>query len=204
MRLPIRALFALVLLLATSSVVFAAPGARISDYTIAEEQLVVTITDEDGEREVLAEKSGMHSGSQVLIVDSGYAILYQTRGTATGGYENETHAIKRFDVNGTKKTLLNEPLKVQNLREVRAKKGRIAYVVSMADGGAGIPTLFVVESTLGKIWQKDAARFSGARNGTVVVALFPDGEDGVDAPSLGNFYLDLDRTLDHAYRDYHY
>ena len=177
----------------------AAPAAKIVAHRVAKDNLYVTIRDGQKTKEVLVEKKVPYQ-PHVLIVDGGYAIIYQTRGSAPGGYENETDAVKRYNVNGVKKTILNKPLNVFRLREVRAKSTRNVYVISMADGGAGISTLYLADFTKGELWEQGAARFAGIRNGKVIVSLYTQGEDGVDAPPIGNLYLDLDKLLNEAYK----
>lgn len=178
----------------------AAPSAKFVGYRVsADGQLYATVEKGDGPSDILVEKQ-VRAGTQALVVDGGYALLYHARGSAQGGYENESEAVRRYDVRGTKKTVLDKPLKVRRLREVRAKSTRPVYVVSMADGGAGISTLYLVDSTKGEIWSRGAAQFESARDGKVTVALYPHGEDGVDAPSTGKLTLDLDALLDKAYR----
>lgn len=183
---------------ATSS--HAAPNPKITDWKIANEQLVVTIKDEMGAKQVIAESSGMKnhfSSPEAMIVGGGYAIIYQAPGVTGGGFEGENHAVKHFDIYGTKKTLFDKPLRVQRLREVRTTKGYPLYVVSMQDGGAGIPHLYLVDKMKGEIWSKGAARMTGARSGKLIVALYPEGEEAgyEDAKPIGTTYLDLDRIV---------
>ena len=193
-------LAALCLLASLSSSSHAAPNPKITDYEVFKGQLLVTITDDMGKKQVVAEKSGMTNffgEPQALIVGGGYGLIYQAPGSAPGGFEGETQAVKHFNVNGVKTILLNEPLRVNRIREVRSATGYPLYVVSMQDGGAGIPSLFLVDRQKGVIWQKFAARLSGNRNGKLVVALYPEGEEAgyENTKAIGTTYLDLDRMV---------
>ena len=184
------------LYLVTSS--HAAPKPQITAWKVANEQLVVTIKDAMGSKQVIAESSGMKnffSEPEAMIVGGGYALIYQAPGVTGGGFEGENHAVKCFNINGYKKTLLDKPLRVNRIREVQARIGeRRLYVISMADGGAGIPYLYLVDITEGELWRQSAARMTGARNGKLIVALYPQGEEAgyEDAKSIGALYLDLD------------
>ncbi len=203
MKIKLRSMtFVLLALLVVVTSSHAATNAKITDWKVANEQLIVTIKDAAGTKQVIAEPSGMKvqfGDPEALIVGGGYAIIYQTPGTAKYGYEGETHAVKHFDINGTKKTLLNKPLRVQHIREVRTTKGYPLYIVSMADGGAGIPYLYIVDKMKGEIWGKGAARMSGARSGKLIVALYPEGEEAgyEDTKPIGTIYLDIDRMVSH-------
>ena len=197
---PFRA-FALALFVALclSASAQSAPNPRIVDWKIANEQLVVTIADEMGKKQVIAESgmSGRFSDPQALIISGGYALIYQAPGTAKGGFEGETQSVKHFDIYGTKTTLLNKPLRLNRIREVESDKGYKLYVVSMQDGGAGIPYVYLVDRQKGEIWHRFAARMTGARNGKLIVALYPEGEAAgyPDAKPIGTTYLDLDRMV---------
>ena len=152
-------------------------------------------------KQISAEDSGMKnffSEPEVLIIGGGYAIVYLAPGVLGGGYEGENHAVKCFNLNGYKKTLLDKPLRVQRIREVKANVGeRRLYVISMADGGAGIPSLYLVDTTEGELWSQSAARMTGARNGKLIVALYPQGEEAgyAETQPIGTIYLDLDRIV---------
>ena len=196
-------LFAFALLAALCLVTnsHAAPKPQIVAWKVANEQLVVTIKDDMGSKQVVAEPAGMKvqfGDPQALIVGGGYAIVYQAPGVKGGGYEGENHAVKCFNINGYKKTLIDKPFRVNRIREVQATVGeRRLYVVSMADGGAGIPRLYLVDLTEGELWQQSAARMTGARNGKLIVALYPQGEEAgyEGTKSIGTLYLDLDRLV---------
>lgn len=180
----------------------AAPSPKITDWKVDNEQFIVTITDSMGKRQVIAESSGMKnflSEPQAMIVGGGHAIIYQAPGTAKSGFEGETQAVKRFDVDGIKATLLDEPLNVFRIRKVETNRTTL-YVVSMQDGGAGIPSLYLIHSMAGVLWKKSAARMTGARNGKLIVAFYPEGEEAgyPDAKPVGTIYLDLERLLDHT------
>ena len=200
LRCGVAGLIAVLLMLGVARLAWAAPNPKITGYQISKGQLIVTIKDEMGTKQVIAEKSGMTRFSeepQALIVGGGYGLIYRAPGSAKGGYEGETHAVKHFNIYGTKTTLLNEPLLVNRIREVRTTKGYPLYVVSMADGGAGIPYLFLVDKQEGVIWERGAARMTGARNGKLIVALYPEGEEAAypETKPIGTTYLDLDRMV---------
>ena len=201
MKLKIR-LFLLIMcaLFFAANSSHAASKPKITNWKVANEQLVVTIKDDMGSKQVIAESSGMKvqfGDPEVLVVGGGYAIIYQAPGVTGGGFEGENHAVKYFNINGNKKTLLDKPTRVQRIREVRSNNGRALYVVSMADGGAGIPSLYLVDLTEGELWSQGAARMTGARNGKLIVALYSQGEEAgyEDAKSVGTIYLDLDQLL---------
>lgn len=199
---PFRFVFAAALLMLIASTAWAAPRAKITAYTVtSDNQLLVTITGEDGAKPVVAEKSILSRSVKPLIIGGGYAILYPVRGTKPG-FEGETTALKYYDVNGYKKVLLDQGLGLDSVREVVSQAGHKLYVASMSDGGAGIPILYVVEAHLGTIWEKFAARMSGARNGKLVVALYSQGEEAgyEDAKPIGTSTIDLDRVRDYAYK----
>ena len=201
MTLKVRsALLTLLALLFVAISSHAAPKPQITNWKIADGQLVVTVTDATNTKQIVAEPSGMTgplADPQALIIDGGYAIIYQAPGTAPAGYEGETQSVKHFDVKGARKTLLNEPLQLNRIREVEVNLGsgvrHKLYIVSMQDGGAGIPSLYVVDTGLGLLWKKSAARMSGARNNKLIVALYPPGEEAgySETQPTRNLYLDL-------------
>ena len=198
-RLPIFAVLALLTFLLTT-ISQAKPAPRFTGYHLsADNVLYGTLEAGDGQRDVVIEKNTVYK-PQVLIVDGGYAIIYETQGMATGGYEGESRAVKRYDVNGVKTTVLDAPLKLFRLREAKGQSTRNVYVASMHDGGAGISNVYVFDRNGRQLWSRSAAGFAGTRNGKLVIALYPEGEDGVGAPSIGTVYLDIDKTLDGAYR----
>ena len=204
--LPKLRAFTLALLLACFiAAANAAPNPKITNYQVADGQLLVTIVDQLGERQAVAEGSGMSSmvgETQALIVGGGYAIIYKAPGNAKGGYEGETQSVKHFDIYGTKKTLLDKPIRVNRIREVRTTKGYPLYVVSMSDGGAGIPYVYLVDKMKGEIWGRGAARMTGARNGKLIVAIYPGGEESAypETKPIGTVYLDLDQMVDNMLR----
>lgn len=205
MKLTFRSiLLALLAVIFVVANVQAAPNPKITGYKVSDGQLLVTIVEPKGEKQLVAEKSDMTNSfinPQALIVGGGYALIYQAPGTAKGGFEGETSAVKYFDVNGARKTLLNEPLRVNRIREIETSLGyglhHKLYVVSMQDGGAGIPSLYLVDKGLGVIWKKFAARMSSARNDKLIVALYPGGEEAgyEDAKPIGTMYLDLNAVM---------
>ena len=141
-------------------------------------------------------KNATGQPEQFLIGEDGSALVYESRGTAKGGYENESAAVKRYHSKGTFSVLLDETLGLDRIREYRSSKGRTAYVISMADGGAGIPYVYVC-STVGKVWEKRAVRVSGARNGKLILKRYADGEEAgyPDAKPIATLYMDLDTLL---------
>ena len=191
-------LLALLVLIFGAASGYAAPNPKITSYQVSDGRLLVTVLKPEGEKQLVAEKSGMTNilaNPQALIVGGGYALIYQAPGTASG-FEGETNAVKYFDVNGSKRTLLNQGLSVSRIREVETDLGyglsHKLYVVSMEGGETGIPSLYLVDKQLGVIWKKFGARMSGVRNDKLIIALY--SEQSGDK-RIGSIYLDLYKLM---------
>ena len=132
-----------------------------------------------------------------LIGEKGAALLYPTPSNGKGGYENEKAGVARYLAQGEFYVLMEAPLRLNSMREYRSRRGRTAYVISMQDGGAGIPYVYVC-STQGQTWDKRATRVAGVRNGKLILKQYVDGEESglENAKPIRTLYLDLDSLLD--------
>lgn len=176
---------------------FAAPLPKIVKANVTAGKLVATVQTGSTQTKVEMPNYSSPIGNH-LIGENGNALIYAipTSKDFKGGYENESAGVGRYLAQGDFTILLEAPLNLNRIREYRSKKGRTAYVVSMADGGAGIPYVYVC-STRGKVWDKRAVRVAGARNGKLILKRFVDGEEAgyPDAKPIGMLYLDLDTLL---------
>ena len=176
----------------------AAPTAKIVSAKVSGGKLVAKVQTGAANKQVEMPNYVQRSGSY-LIGENGKAVVYETSPSKDfkGGYENESAAVGRYLAEGEFYVLMEAPVGLDRIRYYRSRKGRTAYVVSMSDGGAGIPYVYVC-STTGKTWDKRAVRVAGARNGKLILKQYVDGEESgyPDAKPIKTLYLDLDTLLD--------
>ena len=134
-----------------------------------------------------------------MVAENGAALIYEAKpgNGVKGGYENEKAAVGRYLADEGNYVLMEAPLGLDRIRQYQSRRGRTVYVVSMSDGGAGIPYVYVCSKT-DEVWNKRAVRLAGARNGKLIMKRYVDGEEAglPDAKPIGTLYLDMDKLLD--------
>ena len=184
-------------LLGAATVGVAASTARITNAKVAGSKLVATVQSGASKKQV-AIPNYIGRNSSFVIGENGAALVYEAvpgQGVK-GGYENEKAAVGRYLAEGEFYVLMEAPLGLDRIRQYRSRRGRTAYVISMSDGGAGIPYVYVC-STSGEVWNKRAVRVNGVRNGKLILNRYVDSEEaGIEgAKPIGTLYLDLDTLL---------
>jgi len=127
--------------------------------------------------------------------------LYYAYRHEKSGYEREGMGVKRFSsASGKSSLVFDHDLIVVFVREVTTKKGRIAIVVEMIDGGRGAPELAVADAERGRVFAAEKARVMGTANGDLTIGYLTDEQ--IDDSEFGQWpapnkteVLDLDGLL---------
>lgn len=185
----------LALCLTAVTAAHATPASKIVGAKVSGNKLYATIQTGSAQKKVALPH--VSRPAKFVIAERGKAIVYESPGKATNGYEGENAAVGRYGTDGKYSVLLDEGLNLESIRAARTHAGRTAYIISMADGGAGIQTVFVC-STYGKVWQKRSVGVRSISGGKLVLNRYPNGEAGVDAKPIGTMSLDLDTLINAA------
>lgn len=130
------------------------------------------------------------------LIRGGQSVVYSGTDGA-GGFEDEGQSLWRYDVaTGRYGKLMTEFFSVEKVVEARSASGKLALLVTMADGGLGAPHVAVVDPDRGQVWRQRVARIVGIRNGRIAVAVFDPDTIGQPKPVIRRMlYHDLDRLL---------
>ena len=113
-----------------------------------------------------------------------------------GGFENEGQSLWHLDLNtGAKRKILAEVFPIENVRQVRSSSGRLAYVLSMRDGGLGAPHVAVADPARGLVWRQTVAEVRAIRNGRLAVAILKPRQEGEGTVFVRWLYPSLDALL---------
>lgn len=125
----------------------------------------------NGKDEVLAD-----AGFRAWVVDEGRTVLFSAPGT--GGFEGEGQTLMKvvLTCDCKPKKVVEEKFLIQNVREAFDATSRSVWVLEMADGGAGIGRVALVDPMRSMVvYRKDGAKVLEAGEGKVTLGLF-EGE----------------------------
>ena len=120
-----------------------------------------------------AEKQIAPFGYKAWLLDEGRAVAYSARGS--GGFENEGQTLYLYDAkSGLKHRLFSARFEITDVKRAQSAAGKIAYLVSMEDGGLGATHIAVIDPAHGQVFHQDGARFDGVAQGTFSVSWYKD------------------------------
>lgn len=112
-------------------------------------------------------------GYKAWVIDEGHLVAYSSKGS--GGFENEGQTLYLYNAKtGSAHRILSAKFEITGVERMESAMGKVAYLVSMEDGGLGATHIAVVDPPRGQVFHEDGATFFAVEKGSFTVNWYKD------------------------------